>query len=290
MVRETVEDYVADRGPMMGAAIAFYTVLALAPLLVLAVGIAGLAFGEASARTRMESWLRGTLDGAPAEVAVQFLESASAPVAATLPGLLGLGIAVYYAGRLFLALQHALNQIWNVQERTPRGVRMAVSSALRKRAGTFVALLAFGLLLLVSLAFETALPAIARSFSSLPGAWFVYRALVLIGSVLAMGLGVAVIYRLLPSVRIPWKYLWGGSMLTGTLLVAGKFLLGLYLGSGALETVPGAAGSVFALLLWTYYSAQVFLFGAELTQVAARQRGHPFGRPPAATQEPPPPS
>ena len=286
VLRDTVEEYLADRAPLMGAAVAFYVVLSLAPLLVLVVGVAGLAFGEQGARVRMEAWIHRAFDGAAADVVVRILENAAAPGALTLPGIFGIVLALYYTARLFHALQHALNQIWNVEERVGQGMRRAVRDALRKRLLSFGAMIAFGALLLLSLAVETALPVIAQTVSELPGAWYLYRVLVFLFSTLVVGVAVAVVYRLLPNVRVKWSYVWGGAMFTGFLLVVGKVLLGLYLGSGAMLTVPGAAGSVFALLLWTYYSAQVFFFGAELTQVVARRRGHGFGAYPLSMQVP----
>ncbi len=277
VLRECVEAYIADGAPVMGAAIAFYSVLALAPLLVLVVSAAGMAFGEASARVRMEAWLYRTLDGPGAELAVQLLEDVSATGSFTLPGLFGLGLAGFYTARLFNALQHTLNHIWNIEETRTDGMKGAVKNAVRKRALSILVMLVFGLLLFISLAIETALPIIGRQLSELPGSWYLYRSLVIASSILIVGIGVALVYRLLPDVKVEWKYVWGGAMLTAGLLGLGKFLLGMYLGGAAIQTAPGAAGSVFALLLWTYYSAQVFFFGAKLTQVVARKRGDGFG-------------
>lgn len=281
VMRETVTEFLADKGPMMGAAIAFHAVLALAPLLVLLVSVAGFAFGEASARARMEVWIFRTFEGPAAHLAVQILDNATTPGTITLPGLFSTALAIYYTARLFHALQLALNHIWNIEQVPGEGVRGVVRSVVRKRILSFALMLTLGLLILLSLGIETALPALAGTFRELPGAWYLYRALVAIGSTLAVGVIVALVYRILPDVRVRSSYTWGGAMLTAGLLVIGKFLLGLYLATMSVMTVPGAAGSVFALLLWTYFSAQVFLFGAELTQVVARHRGHGFGTPPA---------
>lgn len=287
VLRDTVEAFMADRAPLLGAAVAFYAVLSLAPLLVLVVGFAGLAFGEQGARSRMIPWIHRAFDGAAADVVVRILENAAAPGAFTLPGLFSIVLALYYTSRLFNALRDALNQVWNVDERAAEGMRSAVREALRERLLGFGVMVAFGVLLLISLAVETALPVVAETVSELPGAWYLYRLLVLLVSTLVVGAAVAVVYRLLPSVYVKWRYVWGGALFTGFLLVVGKFLLGLYLGSGAVLTVPGAAGSVFALLLWIYYSAQVFFFGAEITQVVARRRGHGFGRAPPSLRKVP---
>lgn len=287
VLRETVEEFIADRATLMGAAVAFYAVLALAPLLMLVIGIAGFAFGETAARAGMEVWINRAFEGAAAQVVRRLLQDASSPELLTLSGIFGIGLALYYTNRLFDALQHALNQIWNVPDKPSSSMKGAVQDVLRKRSVSFIVMIAFGLLLLASLALETVLAIIAEGVSQLPGSWYVYRALVVVGSAFVVGLAVAVVYRLLPSVRVRWHYIWGGAMITGTLLVLGKLLLGLYLGSGAMLTAQGAAGSVFALLLWIYYSAQVFFFGAELTQVVARRRGHGFGFEPLSTATPP---
>jgi membrane protein len=274
VLKETFAEYMLDKAPMMGAAVAFYAILALAPLLVLVVSVLGTAFGEVAVRASMTRWIQHTFDGAAAQLCIEFLEGASAPGATTLPGVVGLVLTVYYATRLFFSLQVALNHVWNVEALVQRGTRKAVVTAARQRGFAFLLMLAFGALLLLSLALDTALSVVARTLSELPGFWALYRVLVFVGSSVLMGAGVGIVWMLLPDAKLRWRYVWRGALFTGVMLVLGKLLLGFYLGSSVVLSASGAAGSVFAMLAWIYFSAQVFFFGAELTQVVARRAGH----------------
>jgi len=288
VLKETMAEYMRDKAPMMGAAVAFYAILALAPLLVLVVSGLGAAFGDAPVRASMERWIQHTFEGAAAQLCIEFLEGASAPGASTLPGIVGLVLTVYYAARLFYSLQVALNHVWNVEPLAQKGVRKVVVTVARQRGFAFLLMGAFGALMLISLAAETVLSVVSRTLSELPGFWYLYRGLVLLGSCILLSAGVAIVWMLLPDAKLRWRYVWRGALFTGVLLVVGKLLLGLYLGSKAVLSASGAAGSVFAMLVWIYYSAQVFFFGAELTQVVARRAGHDVKLRAAPPTRPPP--
>jgi membrane protein len=201
------------------------------------------------------------------------LQDASAPGLGTVSGLVSFAFTLLSATRLFQSLQAALNHIWNIGELPNQGMKRVVAFVARKRALAFLLMLAIGMLVLASLAAEAALTIVDRRFGSLPGSWLVIRALEFVVSSTLVSVGVGSVYWILPDVRIAWRSVWVGALITGTSLVLGKVLLGFYLGGVATTTLQGAAGSIFALLLWVYLSANVFFFGAELTEVMARRRG-----------------
>jgi membrane protein len=267
-----VTDYFRDDAPLLGAGVAFWAVLSLSPMLVILVVVASLAYDGATARETMVTWLHQNVGGQAAESIIGALENASAPGAITVPGLISLGLMFWGATRFFSALQGALNKVWNVRPRRHQKVRHAVFHVARNRVMTFLLLMSLALLLMISLGVGTALPVIYGTMTGVPGAFYFYRVLDLVISTTIVSVGVGLVYMILPDVRVPWRYVWKGALVTGGLLIFCRVMLGWYLGRADMGSY-GAAGSLAALLLWIYFSTQFFFFGAELTQAYVRFRG-----------------
>lgn len=254
----------------LAAALAFYTLLSLAPMLVLAVSVAGLAFGEEAARGEILGQLQ-TMIGLEGAAAVQsVLAHAQAPESGIVGTVVGGGVLLFGASGVFGELQDSLNVIWEVQPKPGRGIK----GFLRDRFFSFTLVLGVAFLLLVSLVISAALAAIGAVFSSrLPGGealWQVINVLVSLATVTAL---FALIFKIVPDVSIHWRDVWIGAFVTAVLFTLGKLAIGLYLGRSSVASPYGAAGSVVVLVVWVYYSAQILFFGAEFTQVYARRFG-----------------
>lgn len=261
-------EWLEDKAPRLGAALAYYTIFSLAPLIVIAVGIAGMVFGQDVARSQILRQIEDLVGNQGGEVFRSMVESAGQPGAGITGSVLGIVMLLFGASGLFGELQDALNTIWEVQPRPGRGVW----GVIRDRFFSFTMVLGVAFLLLVSLVVNAALTAMV----SLLGEWragLVGHAVNFVVSLGVITLLFAMIFRFLPDARVAWKDVWLGAALTSVLFVVGKFLIGLYLGHASLGSAYGAAGSLAVLLVWLYYSAQIFLFGAELTQVYANLYG-----------------
>jgi membrane protein len=269
-----------DHARSVGAALSYYTLFSIGPLLLIVISIAGLVFGEQAARGEIFSTLRDFL-GPEGAVAIEgLLKSVS------LSGKSGLGLAVgavllmFGATRVFIELQEALERIWEL----PVTKDGAGWSLVRQRLASFGMVLGIGFLLMVSLVANAALAALGRWWAPLFGGWEVLLQAVnfLIGLALATTV-FALIYKLMPRVRIAWRDVWIGAAVTAVLFSIGKLLIGLYIGKSGVASGFGAAASVVALLVWVYWSAQIFLIGAEFTWVYANRLGSrrpsPLGTP-----------
>lgn len=269
-IKEAVVDWVDDECPRWGAALAFYSVLSLAPLLVIAVAIAGAVFGDEAARGEIVSQMQSLMGKEGAEAIQQMILHAQKPALGSLAAVMGLVVLLFGAGGVFGELRAALNRIWEVEPKRGGGVLRY----LRERFLSVTMVLGTGFLLLVSLALSAFLNGAQAYFASQ------FPALVNLGhvvnAVVSFGLATvlfALIYKFVPDVRVAWKDVWIGAFTTAVLFTIGKFLLGLYLGRGTFGSAYGAAGSLVVLVVWIYYSAQVMFLGAELTQVYARHYG-----------------
>jgi membrane protein len=270
ILKQTGSDWLDDKAPRLAASLALYTLLSLAPLLILAVLVAGLIFGDEAARGQIASQLSGVL-GEKGAVAVQsILANAKAPSSGILGTVLGLAIALFGASGVFGELQGTLNTIWDVDSKPGRGIR----GFLRDRFFSFALVLGVAFLLLVSLVLSAGLAALGAYFShTLPGGEAVWQ---IINAVISLGVTTllfAAVYKIVPDVKIQWRDVWVGALATAALFTLGKFLIGLYVGRSTVASPFGAAGSVVALVVWVYYSAQILFFGAELTQVYAKFHG-----------------
>jgi membrane protein len=266
---ETVNEWVNDRASRKGAALAFYTVFSLAPILILSIAIAGLFFGKEAARGEIFSQVKDLL-GTDAAAAIQaMIQSASQPGAGVIATVIGLITLCIGATTALAELKDGLDQIWNAPPERTSGFW----SFVRKRVLSVGLILSLGFLLLVSLVFSALVTALARSWGPADATGIVLQAVNFLFSFALVTLLFAMIYKILPSVHIAWKDVAIGSIITAALFSVGKALIGLYLGNSGVASSYGAAGSVILVLVWVYYSAQIFLLGAEFTKVYAHRYG-----------------
>ena len=270
MTRKAFFAWLDDRAPSMGAALAYYTLFSMAPLLLIAVSVAGLVFGPDAARGEIFGQMRA-LVGADGAAAIQaLLESVNRPAGGILGTLLGLAVMLVGATTVFAELQDALDRIWRAPTRPPGGL----ISVLRARVLSFGMILGLGFLLMVSMLFSAAVGALQAWWAPWLGGWD--RALTVLNATsgfILVTVMFAMIYKAMPRVQIAWTDVWVGAIVTAGLFSLGRALIGAYLASGALGSGFGAAGALVVVLVWVYYSAQIFLLGAEFTWVYAHQLG-----------------
>uniref|UniRef100_B8HSD7 Ribonuclease BN n=1 Tax=Cyanothece sp. (strain PCC 7425 / ATCC 29141) TaxID=395961 RepID=B8HSD7_CYAP4 len=274
LLKETFAEWNEDQVPLLAAALAYYTVFSLAPLLLIAIAIAGAVFGEQAARGEIIGQIQSLVGSQGAEAIQTMLQNAQKPESggnwATIFGVITLLLG---ASGVFGQLQQALNTIWEVKPKPGQGLR----SFLQSRFLSFAMVLVMGFLLLVSLVLTAALAAIGHFFGNLiPGFMLLWQTLNFVISLVVITVLFAAIYKVLPDVKVPWKNLWVGAGVTALLFSLGRFLIGLYLGSSGVTSTYGAAGSLVVILIWVFYSAQIILFGAEFTQVYSKYRGEPI--------------
>lgn len=259
-----------DRAASMGAALAYYTLFSMAPLLLIAVSVAGLIFGPDAARGEIFGQLRA-LVGADGAHAIQgLLESVNRPAGGIVGTLTGLIFMLIGATTVFAELQDSLDRIWRAPTRPPGGLW----PLLRARVLSFGLILGIGFLLVVSMLFSAAVTALQTWWSPWVGSWNgVLGTLNALIAFLLVTVMFAMIYKAMPRVRIAWSDVWVGAVVTAALFSLGRALIGAYLAGTALGSGFGAAGALVVVLAWVYYSAQIFLLGAEFTWVYAHQLG-----------------
>jgi membrane protein len=278
LVKEAIRAWNDDYAQSMGAALAYYTIFSLAPLLIVVIAMAGLLFGQDVARGRMMNEFRNLVGVGGADAIQSLLVSASRPTTSVLATAIGLITLFLGATSVFAELQNALDRIWRAPAlKQSQGLVALIQSRLL----SFGMVIAMGFLLLVSLVISAALSAVDRWGGELFPTWgLVIRAVNQIASFALTTVLFAMAYRILPRVRIAWSDVWIGSLVTAALFTIGKYLIGLYLGRAGITSGFGAAGSLVVILLWVYYSAQVFLLGAEFTWVYAHRQGSRAGETP----------
>ncbi|HEY1860262.1 MAG TPA: YihY/virulence factor BrkB family protein [Gemmataceae bacterium] len=268
VIKEASRQWLDDKAPRLGAALAYYTVFSLAPLLIVVIGIAGLLFGHDAAQAGVTSEFENLVGARGAEAVRAMLASANQPGSGGVGSVLGIVMLVFGAAGLFGELQDALNTIWHVQPTPGRGL----VGILRDRLLSFSMVIGVAFLLLASLVVSAALAALARLLhdwqTSVLGLCITTLVDLTVLTVLF-----AMIFRFLPDVRIAWRNVWLGAAITAVLFTVGKTAISVYLGHSGIASAYGAAGSLAVLLVWIYYTSQVFLFGAELTKAYANQRG-----------------
>ena len=277
LLKAAAVNWVHDYAQSMGAALAFYTMFSIAPLLLIVIAVAGMAFGEDAARGEIYDQLHELL-GAPGASAVEgLLESARKPAGSMIATALGTILLFIGATSVFAELQDALDRIW----RAPQRVGSAgLWRLLRARLLSFGMILGIGFLLMVSLAFSAALAALNKWWDPVFGGWTSMAGTIDLGISIALSTAVfAMIYKAMPRVRIDWRDVWVGATFTSLLFIAGKFVIGAYVGTSSISSGFGAAASLVVVLLWVYYSAQIFLFGAEFTWVYSHRFGSRKGQP-----------
>jgi len=270
LVKETAGAWDDDNVSRLAASLAYYTLLSIAPLVILSVAVAGLAFGQEAARQHIGGQLGGIV-GVGAGTALQSIaKDAHTSGTGVFSVLAGLAVLLFGASAVFGELQAALNTVWEVAPRPGRGLWGLV----KDRFFSFALVLGVAFLLLVSLVLSAALTWVGRVFSaSLPGGAELWIALNFAISFGIVTLLFALLFKAIPDVKIKWHDVWVGAVVTAGLFTLGKSLLGLYLGSTGVSSAYGAAGSIVVLVIWVYYSAQIVLVGAEFTRVYARHCG-----------------
>jgi len=282
LCKEAVASWSADYAPSMGAALAYYTVFSIAPLLLIVISVAGLVFGEAAASGAIFEQLEGLM-GAEGAAAVQgLLKSVNRPAEGIVATVMGVGLLVLGATTVFRELQDALDRIW----RAPARVQSGVVGMVRTRLLSFGLIMGIGFLLTVTLVLSAGLAALGKWWAPLFGGWALVAQFVNFAFGFALTtVGFALIYKVMPRAQVQWRDVWVGAGVTALLFTIGKHLIGLYIGKSSVASGFGAAGSLVVVLVWVYYSAQIFLLGAEFTWVFAHKYGSLRGTPrPGAAQ------
>ena len=270
LIKETASDWSEDSAARFAAALAYYTLLSIAPLIVLAVAIAGLAFDQDAARGQIAEQI-GAVVGTQAGQAVEAIASnASTPEAGVWSSVIGVVVLLFGASGVFGELQASLNAIWEVEPKKGRGI----VGMIKDRFFSFTMVLGVAFLLLVSLVISTAVAALGSYFErALPGGEALWILLNAVLSLAVITVLFALIFKVVPDAEIRWRDVWIGALVTALLFTLGKLLIGLYLGKSTFASSYGAAGSVVALVVWVYYTTQVVFLGAEFTQAYARRFG-----------------
>jgi membrane protein len=271
LLKSTAQEWSQDKCPQLGAGLAYYTVFSLAPLMLVLLAVFGLIYGGSDqAREKILEQLRYLIDPGGLKVIQDIANNAAQPKAGILAAAIGIVIALFGASGIFGQLQDALNTIWAVKPKPGQGIW----GFIRARFLSFAMVGGVCFLLLVSLTVENLLRALHNYLQSIvPGGHYLGLVVFYVFDVAIIVLLFGMIFRYLPDAKIAWRDVWTGAALTAILFVIGKFLLGLYLGSGAGASAYGAASSLVTLLLWVFYSAQILLFGAEFTKVYANTYG-----------------
>jgi len=271
LLKDTVLSFIEDEALSRGAAIAFYTVTSLAPVLLIVVAIAGLAFGQGAAQDAIIGQIGDLMGPQTAQVLQSVLASASGKSSGIIATMVGLMTLMITASGVFGELQSTLNAIWRAE---PTGLT-TVSRLIRARAVSLGLVTALGFLLMVSLVVSAALTALGNHLNStLPLGKLLLPALHFVVSLLLISVLFAAIYKVLPDRHLEWRDVVVGGVVTAILFNVGKSLIGWYIGSSAIASSYGAAGALIVVLLWVYYSIQIFLLGAEFTKIYVN-RGKP---------------
>src|SRR4051794_6315424 len=270
LLKQAITEFSRDKVPRLGAALAYYTIFSLAPLLLIVIAIAGLVFGHEAAQGKLFEQLRGVLGQTTAAAMQEMVKNAAKPKSGSIATILGILTLILGASGVFGQLKDALNTIWDVKPKEGGGIM----SIIKDRFLSFAMVFGIGFLLMVSLVIDTAIAAMGKfAGNHLPGGEALWHIAELAFSFCVITVLMAGIFRLLPDLKIEWRDVWLGAALTSLLVVLGKFALSIYFAKSAVGSTFGAAGSLVIVLLWVYYSAQILLFGAEFTQVYARSHG-----------------
>lgn len=272
LLKQTFQEWLQDKAPQLGAALAYYTVFSLAPLILVLLAIIGFLFRDdpAGAWNKITQQMSYFLDPSALQVVQNIAEKASQPGKSVIATIIGVALALFGASGVFGQLQDALNTIWGVKAKPGTGIW----GFLRARFLSFAMVAGICFLLLVSLAIEALLKGFSHYVQSvMPGGIVIALSVYLVFDFAVVVLLFAMIFKFLPDVKIQWRDVWIGAVITAIFFGIGKWALGLYLSSGAAGSAYGAASSLITLLLWVYYSSQILLFGAEFTQVYSDRAG-----------------
>ena len=276
LLRQTFKEWNEDKASRLAAALAYYTVFSLTPLITISLAIVGMVFGKNAARGELVTQIQGLVGRQSAQVIETAIANISQNSHPGITSLINIGVLLFAASGVFAELQGALNTIWEVAPKPGKEIRLFI----RQRLLAFLMVMAIGLLLLASLMLNTFLVAVSNLVTSshlvanfLPGGSVPWRLLNTVGSFIITTLLFGLIYKYLPQAKIAWSDIWIGALMTAILFAIGKFALGLYLGHNTFSSAFGAAGSLVFVVAWVFYSAQILFFGAEFTHVYARQYG-----------------
>jgi membrane protein len=280
LLKESLQAWSDDYAPSMGAALSYYTLFSIAPLLLIAISVAGLVFGPDAARGEIFGQLKDLMGAEGAQAVERLLQNANQPREGVIGTITGVGVLLLGATSVFNELQNDLDRIWRVpEEAKPSGLW----TLLRTRLLSFSMVLGVAFLLMVSLVMSAALAALGKWWAPAFAGWQVLAHLVdLAVSFSLMTVVFAMIYKFMPRAPIRWRDVWTGAAVTSALFAVGKFAIGLYLGRAGIGSAFGAAGSLVVVMVWVYYSAQIFLLGAEFTRVYAHAHGSRQGEVQAA--------
>jgi membrane protein len=270
LIKKTIKDWLEDGAPRLAAALSYYAIFSLVPLLVIAIGIAGLFFQQGEVKAQVADQIAGVVGADAAETVMGWLDATATREGGIIATILGFLALLFGATGFFGQLQTSLNIVWEVHPAPNRGVK----GMLKDRFTSFLLILFIGLLLLVLMVLNTVLSTMGDFIENLlPGGqiiWMVVNYAINLALVVVL---FAAIFKVLPDVQIRWRDVWVGALATAVLFVIGQILIGLYLSNAAVGSAYGAAGSAVIFLLWIYYSTQILFLGAEFTQVYARRHG-----------------
>ena len=270
LLKEACGAWVADNVPRLGAALAFYAIFSLAPVLIVLTAIIDVVFGRQAGEGEISRQIQAWVGQGGATVIETVIQSANRPALGTIAGAIGMGTLFLGVSGAFVELQDALNRIWKIGPRPGS----FLFRAMKKRLLSFGLVLSTGFLLLVSLALSTTLAAAGKVVGDrLPAPAFLFEFMNTLLSFGAITLMLAMIFKVLPDTNIAWSDVWIGALVTSLLFTIGKTLIGMYLGRSTMASAYGAAASFVIILVWVYYSAQILLWGAEFTHVYAKKYG-----------------
>ncbi len=293
MAKQAVVAWSDDYAPSMGAALSYYSMFSLAPLLLIVISVAGLLFGQEAARGELFGQLRGMLGAEAAKTVEDLLTSVNKPSQGIVSTLIGLVVLLIGATTVFGELQDALDRIWRAPARNKSG---GLWRLLRTRLLSFGMILGIAFLLMVSLVLGAVVSALGKWWGDAFLGWEILAQFINVALGFALTTGVfAMIYKIMPRVAVKWHDVWLGAAVTALLFTIGRFLIGLYIGKSGVASSFGAAGSLIVIFVWVYYSAQIFLMGAEFTWIYAKTFGSmrnlrqiPNEAPPPGMPLPPP--
>lgn len=270
LLRQTISSWSEDRASRLAAALAYYTVFSIAPLLVIVIAIAGLVFGREAATGQIQMQIQSLVGPDSAKAIQTMIQNAGNMKSGLVAGALGILALLFGAAGVFGELQDGLNTVWEVKPKPGRGIM----GMLKDRFSSFAMVLGIAFILMVSLIVSAGLAAANQFIGGLmPAMKIIMHAVNFLVSFGVITLLFAMIFKVLPDVKIAWRDVWIGAVATALLFTIGKFLIGLYLGQSSIGSAYGAAGSLVIILVWVYYSSQILFLGAEFTQVYAEEYG-----------------
>ncbi len=270
LVKDAGQKWINDNAARLGAALSYYTIFAIPPLFIIVIFVASLFVDQQTVRSGLFGEVGGLIGQQGAEAIQSALKASDPQTKGLVASAMAIGALILTATGLFIELQSDLNIIWGVQQKPGQGIW----GFIKTRILSFAMVIAIGFLLMVSLVVSAAVSAVGKYLSAMVPGLGVISVILNIGfSFLVIALLFALIFKVLPDVKIAWRDVWIGAVITALLFTAGKFALGLYLGKNSSVSAYGAAGSLVLILLWVYYSAQILFFGAEVTEAYANRFG-----------------